>query len=253
MSFAFEQRLLGRHDVAYFSCGGCGLLRTEAPHWLDEAYASAIAPADTGLVQRNLELARVSTALLHHLFRGEGRIVDVAGGYGLFTRLMRDNGFDAWWSDKYCENRLAVGFEAEPGPHAAVTAWEVLEHVHEPLQFGREQLEAWQTRTFLFSTTLFEGAPPAPGSWWYYAPESGQHITFYQRRTLAKLAAALGLRFLSRGSVHLFTDQPLGERVFALLAGRASHLAARRARRRLGTRAQSDHELLVARARRPTP
>ena len=39
---AFTATVLGRHEVAYAMCPGCGLLQTETPTWLEEAYATAI-------------------------------------------------------------------------------------------------------------------------------------------------------------------------------------------------------------------
>ena len=39
--------------------------------------------------------------------------LDVDGGYGMLTRLMRDYGFHFYWTDPYCQNILARGFEVE--------------------------------------------------------------------------------------------------------------------------------------------
>jgi hypothetical protein len=36
-----------------------------------------------------------------------GTFVDIGGGYGLLTRLMRDRGFDFYWKDPHCENIFA--------------------------------------------------------------------------------------------------------------------------------------------------
>ena len=86
----FTATVLGRHEVAYFFCDHCGLLQTESPYWLDEAYSSAIAHADTGLVLRNQAIARRLASLLYFCFDRNGTYTDAAGGYGLLTRLMRD-------------------------------------------------------------------------------------------------------------------------------------------------------------------
>src|SRR4051812_25338220 len=88
----FSRTILNRYSCAYFTCPNCGFIQTEEPYWLDEAYKSAIATADTGLVFRNLYLSKVVCALLFFLFPRDGRYVDVAGGYGMLTRLMRDIG-----------------------------------------------------------------------------------------------------------------------------------------------------------------
>ena len=74
--------------------------------------------ADTGLVMRNLDIAKKLATLLYFGFDPRARYVDVAGGYGMLTRLMRDDGFDFHWDDKFCANLLARGFEADTGPAA---------------------------------------------------------------------------------------------------------------------------------------
>jgi len=117
------------------------------------------------------------------------RYLDFAGGYGVLTRLMRDRGFDFYWQDPYCKNVFARGFEWEnikgETSSGGVTAFEVLEHVPDPLGFVRSALEQARTSNLIFSTLLYEGEPPAPEKWWYYALETGQHISFFRRDTLA--------------------------------------------------------------------
>ena len=209
-NFTFVQRVLDRHEVAYFLCQGCGLLQTEAPYWLDEAYAQAIADTDTGLLQRNLEHARFLNMLLQLAFDPNGRFVDVAGGYGVLTRLLRDRGFDAYWADKYCANLFAVGHESFDGLQSeALFAFEVLEHVTDPLTFLRDAFARYGCRSMVFSTLTFSGNAPAPG-WWYYALESGQHVSFYQPRTLQRMATELGCEYTRvHEGLHLLMARPL--------------------------------------------
>ena len=54
-----------------------------------------------------------------------------AGGYGIFTRMMRDIGFDFYWLDKYADNLLTNGFEYNKKIHKkieAITSFESFEH-----------------------------------------------------------------------------------------------------------------------------
>ena len=236
---AFRHPVLGRYDVQYFQCGTCGLLQTETPYWLEEAYASAIACADTGIVARNIYLSRVAAAVFWRLFRGQGSFLDAAGGYGLFTRLMRDIGFDCYWSDPHAQNLVARGFEdaAHAGPYTAVTAFEVLEHLLDPLAFLSDLMRERGARTLLISTELFAGAAPEPASWWYYAFDTGQHISFYRRSTLEEIGRRLGLRLYSHRSVHLWTDRRFSPTHLRLLSEpRLAALMAWPARLRLQSR-----------------
>ncbi len=110
---AFTAQVLGKYPAHFDLCNGCGFLRIRQPHWLAEAYCSAIASTDVGLVARNADIARKLTTILYFAVgeRGSGCYLDAAGGYGMLTRLMRDYGFDFYWSDKYCANLMARGFE----------------------------------------------------------------------------------------------------------------------------------------------
>lgn len=196
---AFQHRVLNAHMIQYYQCPRCGLLHTETPFWLPEAYARPMAASDTGLVQRNLWAARVASVILGAVCGREGPFLDVGGGYGLLVRLMRDAGFNFYWSDQHAENLFAQGYEreAEAGRFAALTLFEVLEHLAAPGPFLRELIKQTGAQVLLLSTQTFQGSPP-PEDWWYYAFEGGQHIAFYQRSTLQWLAEDLGFQLLIR-------------------------------------------------------
>lgn len=214
-------KVLSKYDVAYLYCPQCGLLQTEAPYWLDEAYSDAIALSDTGLLTRNIAVAMRLTALLTLAFPRGVRCVDVGGGYGVLTRLMRDVGFDFYWTDPFCANLFAKGFEANrvSGDFTVMTAFEVMEHLHDPVGFVRQAIEKYHGVAFAFSTELFEGSPPSL-DWPYYSFETGQHISFYQRRTLRHIADAVGMRLFSSGHFHLITSHDVSPTLFRLATSR---------------------------------
>ena len=247
MSEAFTARLLRRHPVRFFRCGDCGLLQSEAPYWLDEAYADPIAEADTGLLQRNLAIAARLATLLYFAFDARCAYLDLAGGYGTLVRLMRDLGFDFYWQDPYCQNLLARGFEHERSgrSYAALTAFEVLEHVHDPLAFLSTALETHGVRSLILSTQTYAGDRAPAQDWWYYAFNAGQHISFYQQQTLARMAQRLNLNFYSWHGLHVLTDQRLSRGKLNLLTGALAYPLAVYARLRLGSRTQSDHAALL--------
>lgn len=180
--------------------------------------------------------------------RGKGVYVDVAGGYGLLTRLMRDLGFNYFWSDRYAQNLFARGFEYQPGLGAcqAVSAIEVLEHTVNPLEFIQQALAQHQSDTFIFTTETFpDGCPPRPGQWGYYALESGQHIAFFSPRGLTRLAERLGMHYFPLGRIHLFSKKPLPRWRLRLASNKLLIVPlALYALVRLGSRRTSDQQYL---------
>jgi hypothetical protein len=213
--------VLSRYEVAYLYCSQCGLLQTEPPRWLDEAYSDAIALSDTGLLTRNIAVAMRLTALLTFAFPRDVRCVDAGGGYGVLTRLMRDVGFDFYWTDPFCANLFAKGFEADHagGSFSVITAFEVMEHLHDPIAFIRQAMAKYQGAAFAFSTQLFDGSPP-PLDWPYYSFETGQHVSFYQRRTLQQIADTLGMRLYSSGNFHLITSHSVSPALYRVSMSR---------------------------------
>lgn len=206
-NFAFSQLVLGR-PVRYFDCGDCGYVQTQMPDWLDEAYSSVINDVDTGIMSRNqLNVGRVVMTLLV-LGRIQGRVIDHAGGYGILVRMLRDIGVEARWRDKYCENLVARGFEATGNGYALLTAFEVFEHMVDPLQELTAMLD--DSPSVLMSTELITSDRTPPVDWWYYGPEHGQHIGFFRPATLRWMSHKLGCHHASDGvSLHLFSRTPI--------------------------------------------
>ena len=218
-SFA-KARLLSKYDVLYFKCPHCGFIQTEDPYWLDEAYANVIAPSDVGAVSRASSLAETTSHYISLLFNSDGRFLDYGGGYGLFVRMMRDKGFDFSWYDKYAKNLLARGFEASNGESfELVTAFEVLEHLHDPLSEIEKILSF--SRNILFTTLIVPKPCPLPNQWSYYALETGQHVSFYSIRSLQIIAEKFKLRLhTSGGYLHLLTKEKIPPLMFRVLTNR---------------------------------
>jgi len=101
-------------------------------------------------------------------------------------------------------------------------------------------------QTLLFTTELYEGPPPLPGAWWYYAFSTGQHIGFFLLRTLEALGARLGLQVFTGSGLHIFSKVAVNELLLRAVTGRwASHVAPWWIRRRLGSKTMSDHQLML--------
>lgn len=202
----FTVRILNKYPVKYYQCLDTGFIQTEEPYWLNEAYSSAITKLDLGLVMRNQTLCKKAQRLISDHFDSDQKFLDYAGGYGLFTRMMRDIGFNFFHTDKYCENIFADFFtleESNTPNFELVTAFEVFEHMVNPIEDIGEILK--YSDNLLFTTEL----APNDGldQWWYLSPETGQHIAFHTPRSLQYLAEKNRLNFYSDGWLHLFTKK----------------------------------------------
>lgn len=218
MQAAFRATVLQKYPVEYYRCAACGFVRTQSPYWLEESYSEAIAATDVGLVQRNINNTRLLEPVITRLFGEDAVCIDVGGGYGLLTRMLRDIGFDCYTWDKYCDNIFAKAFEAEGGRQAdLLLAFEVMEHLEDPAAFVADKMAEHGCRSLVFSTQLYSGDMPER-DWWYLSLETGQHISLFGKRTLLTLAENLGLSYYRiKGDTHLLTDRRLGRVDQALL------------------------------------
>ena len=115
----FSKKVLGTYDVSYYQCPNCCFIQTDEPYWLNEAYSNAITATDIGLINRNVYFSEITTAMLRLCgFDSAKKYLDYGGGYGIYVRMMRDKGFNFYWSDEYCENLYAKKFSADLSEYA---------------------------------------------------------------------------------------------------------------------------------------
>ncbi|MCJ7552618.1 MAG: class I SAM-dependent methyltransferase [Ignavibacteriaceae bacterium] len=214
----FKEKVLKKYDVEFYQCDKCGFLFSEEPYWIEEAYGNAITYSDSGIILRNIQFSKICSVTIDLFFNRKDRFLDYAGGYGLFTRMMRDYGFDFYWTDKYCENLFAKGFEHDEkvdSKFEIVTAFEVFEHFVDPV-VELEKILSFSNNV-IFSTELLSQPIPDPKEWWYYSFIHGQHISFYTYKSLSLLAKRFNLNFYSMGNIHIITDKKLNEFLLKLL------------------------------------
>jgi hypothetical protein len=252
----FQHEVLQKHLAAFFHCPPCDYVFAADPFWLAQAYRDAARVAvDTDVAVRNIFTALGLAALYYFALPGAapGACLDAAGGYGLLTRLLRDLGFDCYWSDPYAPNLFARGFEygTEHQRCTVVSAVEVVEHTPNPLQFVRDTLAASGASYMVFTTEVFpEGHPPAPDAWGYYSFDTGQHISFFSQEGLRRLGLRLGLHYYRLGRLHLYSREKLSDVRLRFASAKPLVVPlALIAARRLGSRRNRDQALLLARAR----
>lgn len=240
----FSGALIGK-SIFYFECNKCGYVQTEDPYWLDQAYSNVINDSDTGIMARNQQNARITLATMFLINKLNGSLVDCAGGYGILVRLLRDFGVDAKWSDRFCQNILAKGFEYSNGGADLVTAFEAFEHFLDPSDELDRILQI--APNVLLSTDLIASPAPRQEDWWYYGKEHGQHIGFFRKKTLEKLAQDRGMHLTSNGSTyHLITKEPVNKSAWLMMV-RFNKLMPMLLSRHLKTKMWEDHKLIVNR------
>jgi hypothetical protein len=215
----FCRKILGKYDIDYYQCTSCEFIQTEEPYWLKESYQNPINIEDTGIIKRNILLAKRTSAILFFLFDKKGSFLDYGGGYGLFVRIMRDAGFNFYWNDPFTENLFARGYEYDPS-HAdkleLVTSFECFEHFENPLQEIEKML--FLSTSILFSTETFSAGTPNPDQWKYYYFSHGQHVSLYSVSSLKCIAKKYNLNLYTNGkSFHLLTHRTLSNIVFNIL------------------------------------
>lgn len=231
----FHGTILQKYDVAYYRCPTCDFMQTEEPYWLPEAYSSAISDLDLGPVNRAITGARIVEGVIVLAFDPNAKFIDWGGGYGVFTRLMRDKGYDFYWSDAYCQNLFAKHFVADASQrYEAMTCFEVFEHLVQPMTEIEAMLK--MAPNILFTTQF----PPSPlktaTDWWYLTPEHGQHISIYSIKSLQFIANEFGLHLNTDGSaLHLLSQRPVSNNAFRIIARdrRAAQVMRSIGRRRL--------------------
>ncbi len=213
----FESTILKEYQVSYYFCPNCNFLQTQDPFWIQEAYKESINIVDTGILARNVELSRISEVIIYIFFDKNLSFLDFAGGYGIFTRLMRDIGFNFYWHDPYTSNLLARGFEYEQNQEIElITSFESFEHFVDPIKEIEGMLNI--SKNIFFSTSLISVPPPKPKEWWYYGLEHGQHISFYSMNTLKLIANKYNLNLLSNDrNFHLLTEKKINSRIYNLV------------------------------------
>jgi len=205
----FDAIVLYKYEVSYFQCPKCGFAQTEKPYWLDEAYESSMNLSDTGVMFRSERMSKITTSLITLFFNSKGIFLDYAGGLGVFTRQMRDIGFNYYWQDPYTKNVLARGFEGDLNKkYELVTTFESFEHFEEPLDEVEKILKL--TDTIILTTDLISKKAPKHENWWYYGSEHGQHIAFHSKDSFKVMATKFGLHYHNMMNVHILTRKKIG-------------------------------------------
>lgn len=208
-NFFDKGRILYKYDIKYFKCSECGAIQTEEPYWLQEAYSDAITNSDIGIISRNYRNAEILEKIFSIIFPKKHTFLDYGGGYGIFVRRMRDLGFEFEWFDEYCENIFAKGYEKSKEHYDIITSFEMFEHLVHPIEECKKMFDL--ADNIVFSTEILPIPNPKISDWWYYSTDHGQHIIFYTRESLLKIAQSFGKYYYCLCGFHFFTTNKISK------------------------------------------
>ena len=222
----FSATILGAYHATIVECPSCGFQSfPNAQEWIQEAYSSPIASTDTGIVARCLNLHKIISSFLSLNYK-RGSVLDWGSGSGLLVRLLRDSGNECLGFEPYTAPVLAASYTFKDdqavlhkAPFRAIIAVEVLEHLTDPREFMASVLA--MTDTLIFTTELLSANKVGKG-WWYYSVETGQHIGFYTKNSLQRLADDYSCFYYTcrNPAIHIFTRNPSDIRAFRIIVGR---------------------------------
>jgi 2-polyprenyl-3-methyl-5-hydroxy-6-metoxy-1,4-benzoquinol methylase len=133
--------------------------------------------------------------------------------------MMRDKGYNFYRHDIFCKNLFANHFDISDLPDNnkfdILTAFEVFEHLENPIDELKKMLLL--SDTIFFSTVLLPNTNVNPENWWYFIPETGQHISLFSLKTLEVISDNLNLYFYSNEKdLHIFSKNKLINNPFIL-------------------------------------
>ncbi|CAD5372463.1 hypothetical protein RA210_U20446 [Rubrivivax sp. A210] len=217
-----------RRGAALYRCAACHSLQAGPPQEPGHAGPGLAAAIDTGRAARTLAHAGVVPALLQALpFRQDRLALDI--GSGLFTRLMRDAGYNFHCLDSQAAAEFAAGFRRD-GPSPAFD----LVTLREGHGLGADPARLWQ-QVFACDPDLVIGELGARADTWndpWNDPwNDTQHGTrpeheepgapapdfLYSRAALDSLAQRAGRQAYHFGNWFIFSRRRLGDTVLGRL------------------------------------
>ena len=147
----------------------------------------------------SIEAEIVEAALGH-----KGRLLDVGCANGDFPRYMIRRGWDVEGVEVADSSKTITDFkvwrrefgalDVPDEAYDAVTAWAVLEHVHEPKRYFAKTSRVLKSGgVFVFLVTNFRSL----SSWGLYREDVPRHLYFFTESTVRRYLADVGLQFVS--------------------------------------------------------
>ena len=191
----FSQLLIrGKFEGRYLKCTSCNFIHAENPNWLEGSFTDVLNNLDIGSVDRCNIVADFVEVLANSLKVDNPKVLDWGGGYGLLTRILRDRGVRCTHYDPYTEPLFAENINLQTDARFdLIVLSEVMLHMTDPIRTLTELLKI--SDNIMFTAVI---APPdVTPDWWYFMPDTGQHVAIFSRQTIPELGVALKVNTLS--------------------------------------------------------
>lgn len=192
--------------VYYHLCGDCGFcfapsMMAWPPSWFAAlVYDSEYQRVDPEYLGHRPD---ANAQLVDHLFgavRSRIRHLDFGGGSGRLTDRLLERGWDSRTWDPFDRPK-----EAPSGHFDLITAFEVFEHVPDPVGTAQDLARLAAPDGLVVLSTLTSDGQIVAGqrlTWWYAAPRNG-HIGLFSTRALTRLFNRVGFQCGSvSGNLH---------------------------------------------------
>jgi dolichol-phosphate mannosyltransferase len=204
-------------------CLGCGLVFTN-PQLPETEVLSLYSQVEDRTYLENVD-ARVKTftynfdRILKFLPKG-GRLLELGSYCGIFLKIARERGFDptgvepSVWASQYARDTYGVAtltggiqtLPTEPQPFDVVCAWDVLEHVSDPMsELERINQRLRKGGVLAFSTLDYGNwLPKLLGERWPWMMD--MHLYYFDQKVMKQMLDRAGFRLLDAGNYcHIIT------------------------------------------------
>jgi SAM-dependent methyltransferase len=202
-------------SIYYARCGNCGFcFAPEIAGWKfeefeDKIYNKEYVQFDPDYIESR---PRSNANHLISTFSGKAnsfRHLDYGGGDGLLSKILKESSWQSISYDSFVNKDICI---AKLGKFDLITAYEVFEHVPDPIQLMSDLRSLLSPNgIILFSTLLSDGNININQrlGWWYASPRNG-HISLFSRKSLEIIAKNNAFNFgsFSAGYHVFFTDIP---------------------------------------------
>lgn len=181
-----------KQSIRYLFCERCCSLQTEYPYWSEDAHKSGPSETDFGSVQRSINNA-VACYIIAKLLKLKSGL-DVGGGNGLLSRLLRDACMNFYNFDPYCQYQIdrIHHTKSMDGDWDLISSFEVAEHATSPFEFFSMIFKS-NPKILIISTQLYENQK---SNWWYLDPKTAQHTFFYSKTSIEFIASFFKYNYL---------------------------------------------------------